>query len=89
MSKKFSNLWLLGKADVEAVDALFLQHVTWNVIQFNRHRQHLPAKVTKRIGCALKKNVFSRLDGAILLVEFLVRKSWSIFMSPFHERELL
>ena len=35
MSEKFSNLWLLGKADVEAVDALFLQHVTWNVIQFN------------------------------------------------------
>ena len=27
MSEKFSNLWLLGKADVEAVDVLFLQHV--------------------------------------------------------------
>ena len=35
MSEKFSNLWLLRKANVEAVDALFLQHVTWNVIQFN------------------------------------------------------
>ena len=35
MSEKFSNLWLLGKADVEAVNALFLQHLTWNVIQFN------------------------------------------------------
>ena len=59
---------------------------------YNRHRRQaadLPAKVAKRIGCALKKDVLSRLDGAELLVEFLVRKSWSIFMSPFHERELL
>ena len=48
-----------------------------------------PAKVAKRIGCVLKKDVLLRLDGAVLLVEFLVRKSWSIFMSPFHERELL
>ena len=27
MSQRFSNVWLLGKADVAAVDALFLQHV--------------------------------------------------------------
>ena len=60
--------------------------------QTNRHRRQaadLPAKVAKRIRCALKKDVLSTLDGAVLLVEFLVRKSWSIFMSPFHERELL
>ena len=59
---------------------------------YYRHPQQaadLSAKVTKRIGCALEKDVLSRLDGAVLLVEFLVRKSWSIFMSPFHERELL
>ena len=58
----------------------------------NRHcwqAADLPAKVAKRTGCTLKKDVLSRLDGAVLLVEFLVQKSWSIFMSPFHERELL
>ena len=31
MSKRFSNLWLQGKADVAAVDGT----KTWNVIQFN------------------------------------------------------
>ena len=34
MSKRFSNLWLLGKADVVLVDA-FLWHEDLNVIQFN------------------------------------------------------
>ena len=34
MSKRFSNLWLLGKEDVAVVDAL-LQHDDLNVIQFN------------------------------------------------------
>ena len=61
-------------------------------LHVNRHRRQAadpPAKVAKRTGCPLKKDVLSRLDGAVLLVEFLVRKSWSIFMSPFHERELL
>ena len=41
MSEKFSNLWLLGKADVDAVDALFLQHVDLecNSILFNKRRR--------------------------------------------------
>ena len=59
---------------------------------YYRHRRQaadLPAKVAKRIGCAHKRDVLSRLDGALFLVEFLVRKSWSIYMSPFHARQLI
>ena len=41
MSEKFSNLWLLRKADLEAVDALSLQHVDLecNSILFNKRRR--------------------------------------------------
>ena len=64
----------------------------------------LPAKVAKRIGCAYKRDfcVFlCQLDCSLEIGwspifvkilghnEFLVINSWSIFMSPFHTRQLI
>ena len=53
MSEKFSNLWLLGKADVEAVDAAPGKFVTGDPIINARLRifQKRKQKTSRNEGC--------------------------------------
>ena len=37
----------------------------------------------------IKGDVLSRLDGSLFSLKFLVMNSWSIFISPFHARQLI
>ena len=43
----------------------------------------------KELAARIKGDVLSRLYGALFSLKFLVMNSWSIFMSPFHARQLI